>query len=236
MIVVPGGPESHTLAVIADEAHKQGLRVFTHATAVPDAVAAVNAHVDVLAHTAHIGHLEEDESSRQTLLNAHVPMVSTLAVFIPHFDAQNKPLFRDGGPFPMSRPLSSGGQGPVNARILWEGGLTYAYGTDTQWDPRDSLRDELRALNLVFSPRDIIKIMGPNTAAAIGKGGELGTLEPGKTADMVIVEGDPLEDVFNLTHVVLVVKGGKVLSDARGKHRTGGWRSVSHSEKLFSPL
>jgi imidazolonepropionase-like amidohydrolase len=64
--------------------------------------------------------------------------------------------------------------------------------------------------------------MGPNTAAAIGKGGELGTLEPGKTADMVIVEGDPLEDVFNLTHVVLVVKDGKVLSDTRGRHRNTG--------------
>jgi imidazolonepropionase-like amidohydrolase len=224
MIVVPGGPESHTLAVIVDEAHKQGLRVFTHATAVPDALAAVNAHIDVLAHTPHIGHLEDDEAARQTLIDAHVPMVSTLAVFIPHFDAQNKPLFRDGGPFPMSRPLSSGGQGPVNARILWEGGLTYAYGTDTQWDPRDSLNDELRALNLVFSPRDILKIMGPNTAAAIGKSGELGTLEPGKDADMVMVDGDPLEDVFNLTRVVLVVKGGKVISDKRGQHPHAGER------------
>jgi imidazolonepropionase-like amidohydrolase len=143
--------------------------------------------------------------------------VSTLAVFIPHFDAANKPLFRDGGPFPMPRPLSSGGQGPVNARILWEGGLTYAYGTDTQWDPRESLADELRALNLVFSPRDIIKIMGPNTAAAVGKSNELGTLEPGKRADIVVIDGDPLEEVFNLTRVVLVVKGGKVVSDKRGK-------------------
>jgi imidazolonepropionase-like amidohydrolase len=219
MIVTPGGPESHTLAVIVDEAHKQGLRVFTHATAVPDALAAVNARVDVLAHTAHIGHLEEDESARQTLLDSHVPMVSTLAVFIPHFDADNKPLFRDGGPFPMPRPLSSGGQGPVNARILWDGGMTYAYGTDTQWDPRESLADELRALNLVFSSRDIIKIMGPNSAAAIGKSSELGTLEPGKRADIVIVDGDPLEDIFNLTRVVVVVKDGKVMSDKRGKQR-----------------
>ncbi len=117
MLVIPGGPESHTLAVIADEAHKQGLRVFTHATAVPDALAAINAHVDVLAHTPHIGHLEDDEAARQTILDSHIPMVSTLAVFIPHFDADNKPLFRDGGPFPMPRPLASGGQGPVNARI-----------------------------------------------------------------------------------------------------------------------
>ncbi len=55
--------------------------------------------------------------------------------------------------------------------------------------------------------------------SAIGKSGELGTLEPGKNADMVLVAGDPLEDVFNLTHVVLVVKGGKVVSDQRGKAR-----------------
>ncbi len=118
--------------------------------------------------------------ARQTILNAHTPMVSTLQVFIPHFDDENHPLYRDGGPFPMPRPLSSAGQGPVNARILWEGGITYAYGTDTQWDPRVSLSDELRALNLVFSPRDIIKIMGPNTAAAIDKSSELGTLEPAR--------------------------------------------------------
>jgi imidazolonepropionase-like amidohydrolase len=218
MLETPGGPEGHTLSVIVDEAHKQGLRVFTHATAVQDAVAAVNAHIDVLAHTAHIGHLEEDETARRTLLDSHVPMVSTLAVFIPHFDEQNRPLYRDGGPFPMPRPLASGGQGPVNARILWDGGMKYAYGTDTQWDPRASLYDELRALNLLFSPRDILMIMGPNTADAIGKGHEAGTLEAGKTADIVMVDGDPLQDVFNLTRVVLVVKGGRVVSDQRG-HR-----------------
>jgi imidazolonepropionase-like amidohydrolase len=97
--------------------------------------------------------------------------------------------------------------------------MSYAYGTDTQWDPRDSLTDELRALNLVFSPRDILKIMGPNTAAAIGKSSELGTLEPGKRADIVVVDGNPLDDVFNLTRVVLVVKDGKVVSDQRGKRR-----------------
>ena len=71
----------------------------------------------------------------------------------------------------------------------------------------------------MFSPRDIIKILGPNTAAAINKSGELGTLEPGKNADIVLIDGDPLQDVFNLTCVVLVVKDGKVMVDHRGKHR-----------------
>jgi imidazolonepropionase-like amidohydrolase len=217
LVTTPGGPESHTLQVIVDEAHKQGFRVFTHATAVEDSITAVNAHVDVLAHTPHIGHLEEETASKDRILAEHIPMVSTLGVFIPHFDDQNRPLYRDGGPFPMPRPLESGGQGPVNARILWEGGQVYAFGTDTQWDPRITLNDELRALNVVFSPRDIIKIMGPNTAAAIDKSKDLGTLEPGKIANIVVVDGDPLEDVLNLTRVVMTIKDGKVVYDKHAK-------------------
>lgn len=215
LVTTPGGPEAHTLQVIVDEAHKQGFRVFTHATAVPDTITAVNAHVDVLAHTPHIGHLEEETAAKDRILAEHIPMVSTLGVFIPHFDDQNRPLYRDGGPFPMPRPLESGGQGPVNARILWEGGQVYAFGTDTQWDPKVTLNDELRALNLVFSPRDILKIMGPNSAAAIGKSQDLGTLEPGKLADIVLIDGDPLADVFNLTRVMVTIKDGKVIVDKR---------------------
>jgi imidazolonepropionase-like amidohydrolase len=217
LVTTPGGPEGHTLQVIVDEAHKQGFRVFTHATAVEDSITAVNAHVDVLAHTPHIGHLEEETASKDRILAEHIPMVSTLGVFIPHFDDQNRPLYRDGGPFPMPRPLESGGQGPVNARILWEGGQVYAFGTDTQWDPRVTLNDELRALNVVFSPRDIIKIMGPNTAAAIDKSKDLGTLEPGKVANIVVIDGDPLEDALNLTRVVMTIKDGKVVYDKHAK-------------------
>jgi imidazolonepropionase-like amidohydrolase len=217
LVTTPGGPETHTLNVIVDEAHKQGFRVFTHATAIPDSITAVNAHVDVLAHTPHIGNLTEENAARDRILAEHIPMVSTLGVFIPHFDDNNKPLYRDGGPFPMPRPLESGGQGPVNARVLWEGGQVYAFGTDTQWDPKVTLNDELRALNLVFSPKDILKIMGPNTAAAIDKSKDLGTLEPGKVANIVLVDGDPLEDVLTLTRVVVTIKDGKVVADKRAK-------------------
>jgi imidazolonepropionase-like amidohydrolase len=217
LVTTPGGPETHTLDVIVDEAHKQGFRVFTHATAVPDSITAVNAHVDVLAHTPHIGNLTEETAAKDRILAEHIPMVSTLGVFIPHFDDDNKPLYRDGGPFPMPRPLESGGQGPVNARVLWDGGQLYAFGTDTQWDPRITLNDELRALNLVFSPKDILKIMGPNSAAAIDRSKDLGTLEPGKVANIVLVDGDPLEDVLTLTRVVMTIKDGKVVVDKRAK-------------------
>jgi imidazolonepropionase-like amidohydrolase len=69
----------------------------------------------------------------------------------------------------------------------------------------------------MFSPRDIVKIIGPNAAAAIDKSSEIGTLEPGKRANIVMLDGDPLEDVFNLTRVVLVVKDGKVIVDKRAR-------------------
>lgn len=216
MVRTPDGPEIHTLSVIADEGRKQGLRTFTHAVTVEDALASVEAKTDTLAHTPHIGSLVGDQANIDRIAKAGIPMVSTLAVFIPHFDKGNRPLFRDGAVFPWAN-LESGGQGPVNARLLWQDGITYAYGTDTTWLPRESLADELRALQTMFSPVDIVKIMGPNAAIAIGKQDQLGTLEPGKTADLVILRGDPLADVEALLRVVAVVKDGKVVVD----HRNG---------------
>jgi imidazolonepropionase-like amidohydrolase len=65
----------------------------------------------------------------------------------------------------------------------------------------------------VFSNKDIISIMTRNAAAAVGKSDELGTLEPGKLADIVILDGDPLEDIHAVLNVKTVIKEGKVLVD-----------------------
>jgi imidazolonepropionase-like amidohydrolase len=67
----------------------------------------------------------------------------------------------------------------------------------------------------VFSEQDILTIMTRNTAATIGMEEELGTLEPGKIADLVLVDGDPREDIFALLDVALVVKDGAVVVDKR---------------------
>ena len=215
IIVTPGGPEKDTLSVVADEAKKQGLLSFTHAVTVEDTLAAVAAGTHALAHTPHIGRLEESEDARQKIVRAGIPMVSTLGIFIPAFDKDNKPLFRDRGPFPMMETLSSGGQGPVNARLLWEAGLVYGYGTDTSWAPKDALAQEVRALALVFSPKDIVTILTKNAAAALHRSSELGTLEAGKAADLVILDGDPLANPSNLLNAVMVIKGGEVIAGKR---------------------
>ncbi|HEY1239454.1 MAG TPA: amidohydrolase family protein [Bryobacteraceae bacterium] len=223
LVVTPGGPEKHTLSVVVDEARKQGMPVITHAVSVGDLFAAIEAGTTILAHTPHMGRL--DQTSARKVAASRIPMMSTLGVFIPTFAEENerirkrtgldaKARFRDLDPFPWET-IESGGQGPVNARLLWEAGVTYGYGTDTTFLPKDSLAHELRALRLVFSNSEVVRILTGNAAAVIGHQKDLGTLEPGKQADLVMVDGDPLTDINDLLKVRIVVRSGKIVADHR---------------------
>jgi imidazolonepropionase-like amidohydrolase len=219
IIVTPNGPEKETLTLIVKEAKRYNLPVITHAVTVQDTVAAVESGVAVLVHTPHIGRLEESPDTVRMIAKAGIPMMSTLGVFVPFVGNDNMPLFRDRGPFPWET-LSSGGQGPVNARLLWEAGITYGYGTDTSWLPKDSLAHELKPLALMFSPKDIVSILTKNAAAAVLRSDQIGTLQPGKIADIVILNGDPLANISNLLNVSVVVKGGQVVVDKRSGQGT----------------
>ena len=164
----------------------------------------------MLVHTPHIGHLPDYPGAIEKIVGSGIPMTSTLAVFAPHFNENNEPLFRDGQPFPWNT-LTSAGDGPVNARLLWEAGISYGYGTDTSWPPRESLADELRTLRLVFSPADIVTILTRNASRSVLHADELGTLEAGKLADIVILDGDPLASSDALLDVAMTIRGGQVV-------------------------
>jgi imidazolonepropionase-like amidohydrolase len=58
-----------------------------------------------------------------------------------------------------------------------------------------------------------VQIMGPNTAKYLDMEDQLGTLEAGKLADIVLLDGDPLEGYWNWLKAKVVVKGGKVVID-----------------------
>lgn len=205
----PDGPEIETLKFIVEEGHKRDMPTIVHAVHVDYAEAAIEAMPDMLVHTPHIGRLDEDSEALVKIAGAGIPMTSTLSVFLPHFNQEGEALFRDRQAFPWNT-LSSAGLGPLNARLLFNAGITYGYGTDTQWPPKQSLHDELRALSLVFSPREIVEIITANAAQATLHGDEFGTLEPGKYGDVVIVDGDPQQDSSALLKVVTTIKEGRV--------------------------
>jgi imidazolonepropionase-like amidohydrolase len=216
MNATPGGPEIATQKYVVEEGLKRGLPTITHAVSIRDTLAAIeDSKPALLVHTPHIGDLGADAAALKKIVDAKVPMTSTLQVFLPHFAPDGKPLFRDRQAFPFDT-LSSAGQGPVNARLLWEAGLkNYGYGTDTQWPPKETLFDELRALSLVFSPADIVTILTKNAGHATMHGKDIGTLEVGKWGDLVIVDGDPLARSMDLLNVVTTIKGGEIVFEKR---------------------
>ena len=73
----------------------------------------------------------------------------------------------------------------------------------------------ISALVAVFSPADIVKMLTGNAAVCTGDADVTGTLTVGKQGDIVMVDGDPLTDIFAVLDVRLVAKGGVVVSDQR---------------------
>ncbi len=209
------------LAIVIDEGRKHKLDVMVHAVSVPAMLAALDAGAPKLVHTPHGGWLSIEDARK--VAAAGVETLSTIGFGVPVFGVFNKdnvPTFRDGKPWPESILDGKGrgreaGEKAVNGRTLWDAGVTYGFGTDTNYHPREGLKHELRALSLMFSTTDILKLMGPNTAAFIEKSKDLGTLEAGKLADIVLVTGDPLDLITNLLNVKVVVKDGAVVVDKR---------------------
>lgn len=211
--------DARILAEITDEARKYDLDVMVHASTVPMMLAAVDAGATKLVHSPNDSYLTPAEAKR--VADAGIENLSTVGFAVPVFGVFNQdniPTFRDGSKWPdeiLGTGSNAAGEKVINGRTLWDAGVVYGFGTDTGFHPRDGLKHELRALNLMFSPIDMIKMMGPNTAAFFNMEDDLGTLEPGKIADIVIVDGDPLDLIFNLLNVKVVVQGGKVVVDKR---------------------
>jgi imidazolonepropionase-like amidohydrolase len=57
-------------------------------------------------------------------------------------------------------------------------------------------------------PLEVLRIATQEAAAAVGAGDDLGTIEPGKLADMVLLDKNPLEDIRNTQTIWRVIKGG----------------------------
>ena len=57
--------------------------------------------------------------------------------------------------------------------------------------------------------------MTRNAATTILRSDEIGSLEPGKLADIVVLDGDPLSKIYDLLNVEVVIKGGRIVVDNR---------------------
>ena len=217
----PTPTQLENLRAIVDESKKMGALVMVHAVSPQAMIAAIDAGVPLLVHTPHFGWVTDEEARK--VAAAGVLNLSTTAFGVPLFDAfrqDNVPTFRDGKRWPENIIDGEGrgqeaGYKAVNARTLWDNGVVYGFGTDTGYLPVKGLAQELKTLNLMFSMKDIVKLMGPNSAAFVQMSKDIGTLEVGKMADIVVLPANPLDGYWNLLNATIVIKGGEVVVDKR---------------------
>lgn len=223
----PSAQEIAALRAAVDEAKKVGITVQVHAVSTPAMVAAIDAGVRRLVHVPNKDWVSHEAA--QKLADTGTRILGTIGFGAPIFGVfadDNAPRFRNGKPWPDSIDGANrdangdvmgneSGYTMVNTRLIWDHGGKVGYCTDTGYEATAGLRHELESYNVMFSMRDIVELMGPNTAEYINMGDELGTLEAGKLADIVLLDGDPMQGYWNMLNPKVVLKGGKVVVDKR---------------------
>jgi len=192
------------MAKAVEVAHRAGKKVMAHAEGTEGIKAAVRAGVDSIEH----GTMLDEEGAK--LMEQHGTwLVPTLYCF-QHDLETGLSQGRDPVSFAKGVAIVKE-QGPAFKRAL-EHHLKIAYGVD---DDPDSVSKEFGALvRGGMTPLEALRAATINAAELLDRSKEIGTIEAGKFADIVAVEGDPLADITAMEKVVFVMKGGEVYKSA----------------------
>jgi imidazolonepropionase-like amidohydrolase len=225
------------LKAIADEAHKQGMTVTGHVPQGMTARQGIEAGMDQINHFGPV----YDEFRRegvQFLKDHHTvvdptfawgellsrPMNVDIASFEPGFAK---------APYTLTSVIGTAGTPATNApqnnrqadqyaalKSLYEAGIPIVAGTDKAV-PGHSLHRELELyVQAGLTPMQVIQLATSGAAKVMGVDKEVGTVEAGKRADLILVQGNPIEHFSDLRNVTRVVTKGKM-------YDTGElWRSV----------
>lgn len=225
-----------------EESHAAGVRVVAHATQLEMARAAAKAGADILAHS--VEDRPVDDAFVQLLKERNIPYTTTLMVREGYREVLGQQVElsdierRNGDPQVIAtfddlarlrpdysliwRRLGFANVNPVmfkNLRHVQDAGVTIAAGTDagnigTLHGP--ALHRELELMAQAgLTLMEILVAATRGGARVMGRAGEIGTIEAGKLADLVILDADPLIDIRNTRRIHRVVKGGVVLDPER---------------------
>lgn len=193
------------LKAIVDAAHKMGRKVTAHAHGVDGVNSFLRAGGDSIEHGTYL----DAESIALFKKNGAYLVPTLMAGDFVYRVASGPNNFLT--PAQTAKALDAGPKMLAMARRAHEGGVKIAFGTDTGVSAHGDNAGEFALLvKAGLTPLEAIQTATVNAADHFSLSSEIGSLAPGKAADLIAVKGDPLKDVTELRRVTSVIKGGVV--------------------------
>jgi imidazolonepropionase-like amidohydrolase len=199
--------EDDEIKAVIDTAHSLGMKVAAHAHGKQAIDHTIALGVDSIEH----GTYADAESYK--LFKAHgayfVPTMLVGAKVVAHAKAHPEDL----NPSTVQKALTVVPYMLQNMHNAYAAGVKIAFGTDTfGMSAHGENAQEFKLLvDAGMPPLEAIKAATWNAADLIGDTADIGSVQPGRYADIIAVDGDPLKDVTVLEHVPFVMKGGVVV-------------------------
>lgn len=203
------------VAAIVEEAHRVGLKVMSHAQSEAGIQLALRNGVDTIEHAIYL-----DDETIDMLLENDAIVVPTFAIV----DAIVKFGSAAGVPeYAIKKSEESHKAHLESINKAHEAGVKIAMGTDFLGPAGVAHGDNAIELEILveqvgFSPMEAIISATSVGAEALGMEDEIGSLTPGKTADLLIVDGDPIRDIAILKDnqaIEVVMRSGRIAVDRR---------------------
>jgi len=228
-----------TYKALVDEAHRHGMKVYTHASQLSDVRDALAGGVDLIAHgfaeeltaqsdiaqmivqqkVSWLPDINNAESSVKIFDHPEIWEDPTLLKSVPavYIEMAHDPkvLARLEGRLERSRRSHQMRMRTV--KVLYDMGANILVGTDSTGAPHrmfygwDIHRELEHLVNAGMKPMDVIVAASRKAAEYLGQEKELGTVEAGKIADLLILSGNPLEDIRNSRTIEQVIYAGRLI-------------------------
>lgn len=192
------------LEAIIETANDIGYHVAAHAHGVEGMQRAIKAGVRTIEHGTLM-----DEETRQLMKSHGTWLVPTLTAGKSVADSAKIPGYFP--PVVLPKATSIGPEMQDMFQRAYESGVNIAFGTDAGVFVHGKNAKEFGYMvEAGMPPMEAIKSATINAARVLDMDSEIGSIEPGKTADIVAVAGNPLQDISILEIVDFVVKNGKI--------------------------
>ncbi len=204
----PGDPSTPTfsfeeLLAIVDEADSAGVPVAAHASTDDAILRAVTAGVKTIEHGYQVS-----KETLKVMVRRGVTLCPTLAA--------GDAIARYGGWTPEQGDHPRVATAKAMFRRALDSGVKIACGSDVGvFTHGTNAREILLMVEYGMSKEDALRSATSGAAEVLGQGDELGKLSAGFLADLIAVDGDPLQDPSVLYQVSLVIKDGKVAREAK---------------------